>query len=254
MKKALFSLLFTIAAPSAALPYPNGTPMYLTDTGPFCASCHSAARAEYMPEAPPDFAKAEVPETKHYALVRSKLPPSPYIELTDDEKEEVIRVARLIDSRSSVTVAAPESVKAGDEVVVEVKARGGNGPAIGIMLVDRALRFQSRPVSSSGWQVLGEPELMGQDGKPQRSWFEKRVEGLPSNLNYAALEGQEFDLEKDLLPGGTVTYRLRAPMAPGVYTIAAAFLYGTENTDKAGFFQRPSGRILFSEEVEVRVE
>lgn len=254
MRKAAYLIFFAIAAPSAAFAYPNGTPMYLTDTGPFCASCHSAVKAEYMPEAPPDFAKSEVPEAKHYGQVRAKLPPSPYIELTDEEKEEVIRVARLIDSRSSVIITAPESVKAGAETIVEVKARGGNGPAIGIMLVDRALRFQSRPVSSSGWQVLGEPEVRGQDGKPQRSWFEKRSEGLPANLNYAAIEGQEFDLGKDLLPGGTVTYRLRAPLAPGVYTMAAAFLYGTENADTAGFFQRPSGRILFSEEVRVRVE
>ncbi|MBE7415140.1 MAG: hypothetical protein HS130_07900 [Deltaproteobacteria bacterium] len=254
MRKAAYFMFFAIAAPSVAFAYPNGTPMYLTDTGPFCASCHSAMKAEYMPEAPPDFAKSEVPEAKHYALVRAKLPPSPYIELTDEEKEEVIRVARLIDSRSSVTISAPESVRAGAETVVEVKARGGNGPAIGIMLVDRALRFQSRPVSSSGWQVLGEPEVRGQDGKPQRSWFEKRSEGLPANLNYAAVEGQDFNLERDILPGGTVTYRLRAPLAPGVYTMSAAFLYGTENTDKAGFFQRPSGRILFSEEIRVRVE
>lgn len=247
-------MLFAIAAPSAALAYPNGTPMYVTDSGPFCASCHSALKAGYMPEAPPDFAQNEVPEAKHYALVRAPLPPSPYIELTDAEKEEVIRVAKLIDSRSSVAISGPESVKPGSEAVFEVKARGGNGPVIGIMLVDRALRFQSRPVSSSGWQILGEPVLTGQDGKPQRSWFEKRSEGLDTNLNYVAIEGQGFDLEKDLFPGGTVTYRLKAPLAPGVYTMAAAFLYGTENTDKAGFFQRPSGRILFSEEIRVRVE
>ncbi|MBW7957498.1 MAG: hypothetical protein H3C68_06345 [Deltaproteobacteria bacterium] len=254
MRKAVFFLLFAVAAPSAAFAYPNGTPMYLTDTGPFCASCHSAMKAEYMPEVPPDLAKIEGPLAKHYGLVRAKLPPSPYIELTDEEKEEVIRVARLIDSRSSVTISAPESVKAGAEMIVEVKARGGNGPVIGIMLVDRALRFQSRPVSSAGWQVMGEPEVRGQDGKPQRSWFEKRSEGLPTNLNYVAIEGQSFDLERDSLPGGTVTYRLKAPLSPGVYTLAAAFLYGTENTDKAGFFQRPSGRILFSEEIRIRVE
>ena len=41
---------------------------------------------------------------------------------------------------------------------------------------------------------------------------------------------------------------------PGTYSLTAAFLYGTENADKAGFFQRPSGRILFSEEMKVQVE
>jgi len=254
VKKTVFAALFVIIAPAAALAYPNGTPNYVTDTGPFCASCHSAAKIEYMPEAPADLARNEVPETKHYGAVRAQTPPSPYVELSSKQREEIIRVAKLIDSKSSISVLAPARAKAGQEVTVTVRARGGNGPAIGVMLVDRALRFQARPISSSGWFVSGAPEVKGQDNKAQTTWLDRRANGLARNMSYIMIEEQPFDLEKDIMPAATVTFRLKAPSMPGVYTMAAALFYGTENTDKAGFFQRPSGRILFSEELEIRVE
>lgn len=253
MKKTVFAALIAIT-PAAALAYPNGTPNYVTDTGPFCASCHSAIKVEYMPETPPAFARSEVPETKHYGAVNAGMPPSPYVELTAKQREEVIRIAKLIDSRSSVTLSAPNRVKAGQEMTVTVNARGGNGPAVGVMLVDKALRFQARPISSSGWHIIDAPEVKGQDGKAQTIWLDRRATGISRNLNYVMIEEQAFDLGKDIMPGGTVTYRLQAPTRPGAYSMAAAFLYGTENTDKAGFFQRPSGRILFSDELEVIVD
>lgn len=252
MKRAA-AVLFYVLAPAVAFAYPNGTPHYVTDTGPFCASCHSAAKIEYMSELPPDAAKREVAEAKHYGLVRMADPPSPYIELQDAQKDEIIRVARLIDANSSVTVSAPQTAKAGQEVAITVKARGGNGPVIGIMLVDRASRFQSRPLSSSGWTITGAPEVIGQDGKPQTEWLDKRVEGSDNNLNYISIGRQSFDPEKKIFPEGSVTYRVKAPAAPGVYTVAAAFLYGTENAVNSAFFQRPSGRILFSQEVRIQV-
>lgn len=243
-----------LLAPAIAFAYPNGTPNYVTDTGPFCASCHSAARAEYMAELPTEAAKAEVSEIKHYGLVRMLTPPSPYIELSDEEKEEIIRRAKLIDASSSVTIEAPKKVKAGQEASVTVKARGGNGPVICVMLVDRASRFQSRPVASSGWLIQGAPEVAGQDGKAQTGWLDKRAAGAARNLNYITITGQRFDLEKKLFPEGAVTYKVKAPEAPGVYTMAAAFLYGTENAVNSAFFQRPSGRILFSDEIRIEVE
>lgn len=253
MKRAAAFLLFTLA-PAYVFAYPNGTPHYVTDTGPFCASCHSAAKAEYMSELPADVAKSEVPDAKHYGLVRTAAPPSPYMELNDAQKDELIRVARLIDANSSVALSTPRKVKAGQEVSVSVKARGGNGPVVCVMLVDRASRFQSRPVSSVGWVIVDAPEVLGQDGKTQTGWLDKRAEGSGKNLNYITIEGQSFDLEKKLFPEGTVTYRLKAPSAPGVYTMAAAFLYGTENAVNSAFFQRPSGRVLFSDEVKIEVQ
>ncbi|MEK6531757.1 MAG: hypothetical protein AABZ23_04600 [Deltaproteobacteria bacterium] len=110
--------------------------------------------------------------------------PSPYIELSDKEKEKIINIARLIDSKSSIALSAPMVVKAGGELKVFLKAKGGNGPVIGAMLVDKALRFQSRPVSSDGWEIMGEPEVLGQDGKPQKTWLDKRIKGLGKNLNF----------------------------------------------------------------------
>lgn len=253
MKRTAAFFLFMLA-PAVVFAYPNGTAHYVTDTGPFCASCHSAARVEYMSELPADFAKREVAEAKHYGLVRMSLPPSPYMELTDVQKDELIRVAKLIDANSSVTLSAPGKVKAGQELSITVKARGGNGPVIGVMLVDRASRFQARPVASSGWLVTGAPEVTGQDGKPQTGWLDKRVEGTGKNLNYIMIENGSFDPDKRLFPEGTVTYKVKAPQAPGVYTMAAAFLYGTENAVSSAFFQRPSGRILFSHEVRIEVQ
>lgn len=253
MKRAAAAFL-AMLAPAIAFAYPNGTPNYVTDTGPFCASCHSAASSEYMAELPADMAKREVAEIKHYGLVRMQAPPSPYMELANEEKEEIIRKAKLIDASSSVTLDAPKKMKAGQEASITVKARGGNGPVICVMLVDRASRFQARPVSSTGWLIQGAPEVRGQDGKPQTGWLDKRAEGTGRNLNYITIADQRFDLEKKLFPEGTVTYRVKAPMAPGVYTMAAAFLYGTENAVNSAFFQRPSGRILFSGEVRIEVE
>lgn len=240
--------------PAAAGAYPNGTMHYVTDTSPFCASCHSAAKAEYMPELPAGAARGETPENKHYALVRSMTPPNPYLELTAEQKDALIKEAKAIDANSTVTLSAPAAVRAGEEVKVTVKATGGNGPVICVMLVDRALRFQSRPVSASGWLVAGEPEVTGQDGKARKDWLEKRHKGLRRNLNFITITGQEYDPAAKKYPSGSVTYRLRAPMEPGTYTLTAAFLYGTENSSTAGFFQRPSGRILFSKEhtIEVR--
>ncbi|MBI5644025.1 MAG: hypothetical protein HY954_11205 [Deltaproteobacteria bacterium] len=256
MKKRLAAILqaTVFLLPVAAYGYPNGTPQYVTDSGPFCASCHSSVMAGYMPELPPDVAKKELPEQKHYALVRMPTLPSPYVELTPEDKERLINKAKLIDSNSAVSITARSKVKAGGELTVTVKARGGNGPVIGIMLVDRALRYQARPVSSDGWLVTGEPEVIGQDGKIQKAWLDKRIKGTPRNLNFVLIEGERFDPERNLYPEGMVTYALKAPSAPGAYTLTAVLLYGTENTDKAGFFQRPSGRILFSEEIKVEVE
>lgn len=187
--------------------------------------------------------------------MRTAAAPSPYVELSEGDKERVIKEAKEIDSNSKVSISASETkVKAGGEIKVTVNAKGGNGPVICVMLVDRALRFQSRPVASDGWRIAGEPEVKGQDGRPQKAWLERRLKGVPRNLNFIMIENQKFDLEKNIFPEASVTYTLKAPQTPGVYTLAAAFLYGTENAVKAAFFQRPSGRILFSDELNIQAE
>ncbi len=253
MKKIAVTISILLA-PYVSHAYPNGTLMYVTDMSPACASCHSAAKAEYMPELPPDMAKNETPEFKHYGLVRMPSMPSPYLELTEDQKDSIVKEAKAIDANSSVTLSAPSRVKKGEEIKVMVKARGGDGPVVCIMLVDRPLRVQARPVQSDGWIIMDDPVIKGQDGKTQTAWLDKRIKGLKKNLNFVTVMGEKYDLDKGVFPSGEVTYTLKAPSMPGTYSLTAAFLYGTENADKAGFFQRPSGRILFSEEMKVQVE
>ena len=253
MKKTLI-ILSALLIPSLSPAYPGGTLMYVTDMVPACASCHSAAKAEYMPELPPEVAEKETAEYKHYGLVRMPAPPSPYMELTDDQKEKVIREAKNIDTNSSISITAPARVKKGEDFKVSIKVKGGDGPVICVMLVDRPLRFQARPASSEGWMILDEPVVKGQDGKVQTAWFDKRIKGLKRNLNFTIIMDEKLDLEKGIFPTGEIVYTLKAPSTSGTYSLTAAFLYGTENTEKAGFFQRPSGRILFSEEKKVHVE
>lgn len=249
----------TLAIPILLMPclshaYPNGTLMYVTDMLPACASCHSAAKAEYMPELPADMARNEMPELKHYGLVRMPSMPSPYLELTEEQKDRIIKEAKAIDANSAATVSAPARAKKGENIKVTVRARGGDGPVIGLMLVDKPLRFQARPVQSDGWMMMDEPVVKGQDGKIQTAWLERRIRGLKRNLNFVLVMDQKFDPGKGVFPSGEVAYTLKAPSVPGTYSLTAAFLYGTENADKAGFFQRPSGRILFSDEMKIEVE
>lgn len=253
MKKTAL-IVSILLRPCLSYAYPNGTLMYVTDMTPACASCHSAAKAEYMPELPADIAKGETPDMKHYGLIHMPSMPSPYLELTEEQKEKVIKEAKEIDAKSSVTITAPAKVKKGGEVKVTVKAKGGDGPVICLMLVDKPLRFQARPVQSDGWMIVDEPVVKGQDGKMQTAWLDKRIKGLKRNLNFVIVMDQKYDLDKGEFPSGEVVYTLKAPSAPGTYSLTVAFLYGTENADKAGFFQRPSGRILFSDEMKIQVE
>ncbi|MEW5756077.1 MAG: hypothetical protein AB1810_07210 [Pseudomonadota bacterium] len=238
---------------SVSLAYPNGPGMYVTDAAPFCASCHAATKAEYMPEMPADLAKGETPENKHYRAVNAMMPPSPYVELTSEERAAIIDEARFIDERTTVTLDAPRQVAASAQIEVRVKAKGGNGPAIGVMLVDKALRYQSRPISAAGWQIIGPPQISGQDGKPQTKWLDGRITGLAKNLSFILITDQQYDRKKQVFPAGDVVFKLQAPSTPGRYSLCAALLYGTENATTAAVFQRPSGRILFSEEIAVTV-
>ncbi len=41
-----------------------------------------------------------------------------------------------------------------------------------------------------------------------------------------------------------MVYSLKAPGAPGEYTISAAFLYGTEKATPLGRVEAPGGRVL----------
>ncbi len=247
MKNSLLPYAFlSMALPLSVHAYPNGPGHYVTDMLPACASCHAVRNKSTMPEMPDAFAESELPASKHFGAVRSQQPPSPYLELTEEEKTRIIQEAEQIDQNSSVTISGPTEVKQGTKVTVTIKARGGNGPAIGLMLVDKPYRYQARPVTADGWQIVDEPQVKGQGGKVQMTWLDKRIEGTPRNLGFILVMDQRYDPENDLLPEGEITYTLIAPVKPGDYTLTAAFLYGTEDASHAGVFQRPSGRLMFS--------
>lgn len=252
MKKCFLSM-FALALPVGTQAYPNGPLQYVTDMLPACASCHAVRDKATMPEMPDAFAEGELAENKHYGSVRAQLPPSPYLELTQEEKASIIQEAQQIDKNASVTISAPDEVQQGTKVTVTIKARGGNGPSIGLMLVDKPYRYQARPVTADGWQIIDKPQVKGQGGQQQTTWLDKRIEGTPRNLSFILVMDQRYDPDKELLPEAEITYTLIAPVIPGDYTLTAAFLYGTENTSHAGVFQRPSGRLMFSEPHAIRV-
>ncbi len=248
----LIAALIIILIPAGSNGYPNGTPFYVTDIGPFCASCHAQNKIDYSPELTQEFSNRELPENKHFGMIKSV--PSPYAELTAEQKEAIIKEAKFIDENSFITISAPTKVKAGENITVKIVTKGGNGPVIGVILVDKPLRNQARPIQADGWLIVEEPVIKGQDGKTQRDWLDKRIGGVGKNINYVMIMNQKYDKEKLLFPSGEVTYVLKAPNKRGIYSLTAVLLYGTENTDKAGFFQRPSGRILFSDEARLNVE
>jgi cytochrome c553 len=245
-RSTLLCALLAVALPHAAQAYPNGPTQYVTDMLPACASCHAVRDKATMPEVPAAYAESELAEAKHYGMVRAQMPPSPYLELTDEEKARIIQEAGQIDKDASIRIDAPNEVKAGEKITLTIKARGGNGPSIGVMLVDKPYRFQARPVTAEGWQIVDAPRVRGQSGKEQTTWLDKRIKGTPRNLGFILVMEQRYEPDKGIAPEGEVTYTLTAPEKKGDYTLTAAFLYGTENTSHAGFFQRPSGRILFS--------
>ncbi len=248
MKALLFAAAASLLA-AAAHAYPNGTPHYVTDLVPACASCHSILDAATMPEAPPERAAAELAENKHLGAVKAGAFPL-YAELTQAQRDALAAAVAAVDREAVVEVHAPASAKLGAEVEVSVRYTGGNGPVVGVMLVDRALRNQARPIQAGGWKILGVTAKTS-EGKDAAEWFSHRVEPKAADLNILLLPAERATGAP--APGGTVSFRLRAPHDPGTYPVTAVFLYGTENTDRAGFFQRPSGRTIFSTTAPVAV-
>lgn len=262
------ALLLTLAGASLAHGYPGGGPGFVllprTDATPSCAGCHASTSEKYMREVPPDgliTAANEVVQQKHYKDVKAG--EKAYKLLSAAEREKLLQQVELIDKNASVTIKAPQSAAPGRTIEVTVTARGGIGPGAGIMLVDNALRFQARPVQGNGWFIVGPPKVIGPDGKEQTFWVDGRFKDLPKNVNFV-VAGGGADLEKKTFPTVTVTWTLEAPRKPGTYSVAAAFLYGTEEPNEhkepgkytlpPGGLTGPSGRVMFSEVVEIEVQ
>ena len=247
--------------------YPGGGPglalLPVSDGSPSCSGCHAIVNVKYMREFPATgmlTAQGELMENKHYKQIRDG--EGGYKLLTADERSKLLNRVQLIDKNASVTIQAPRSARLGTTIQVVVTTKGGIGPGNGVMLVDSDLRFQARPVQGNGWLIVGPPKVIGPDGKPQTFWLDKRYGNLEKNLNFVVV-GASSDPEKGQYATTEVTWTLRTPRKPGKYGLAAAFLYGTEEPNEhkeagkwmlpAGGLTGPSGRIMFSDVIEVDV-
>src|SRR5713226_7151980 len=164
-------LSLTILAAAVALADPYGPPHAVTDMAPFCASCHASTSLDQLRELPADVAAGETVESKH--LSRIKTDPA-YKDLSAQDRETLIAAVKRVDQSASVKIVAPPQVRRNGRIDVTVVTKGGTGPVVGVSLVDSTLRFQARPITSSGFKVIGPAFTLGPDGKPQAHWAERR--------------------------------------------------------------------------------
>lgn len=253
-----------LVAFSPAQGYVGGPLLAVTDTGPFCASCHSSADREQLRGLPPDFIEKQIAETKHYKAIREGL--GPYKEMSSGDRERLLEDIKVLDSNARVALTAPATAGRGQTLEVTVTTRGGAGPVIAVMLVDTNHRFQSRPINADGWMIMGAPKVIGPDGHEQTKWVDSRIPELKKNLNFLLVFGIKSDLANKIFPETKVTYTLRAPSEPGKYTMAAVLIHGTEKASPVGVVQTatgpmprggasgPSSRIRFSEVKTITVQ
>jgi len=180
------------------------------------------------------------------------------------ERQKLLEDVKIHDANASVTLSAPSSVRPGQEVQVTATVRGGSGIA-GVMLLDNGLRFQSRPISADGWLIVGAPKVVGPNGKEQTRWLDSRGPGLKNNLNFVLIFDMKSDIAAKKFPEGKVAWTVRAPQDPGAYTMAVAFIYGSEKASPVGSVERtgtvfprggpggPSSHILFSKVRQITV-
>ncbi len=238
----LVSGLLAFAGPVQA--YPGGTPAFVTDVAPFCAGCHSSVSEAQLAGVPVARVQAELVANKHIAKIRDAGEDSPYAQLTEAQREELIAGVQAIDANSAVRVLAPSKLEPGAVFEVTVEAKGGGGPVVGLALVDSDQRWQARPAPSAGWHVIEKPRVIGPDGQEQTRFTDGRHPSLAPGIAYVNV----YDVKADPAAGSyskvSMTLRLRAPKEPGTYPLAAVFLYGTEKASPHGAVEASLGRIL----------
>lgn len=256
-------LSLTILAAAVALADPYGPPHAVTDMAPFCASCHASTSPDQMRELPADAAAGETIERKH--LNRIKTDPA-YQDLSPEERDLLSAAVKWIDQYASIKIFSPTQARRNSRIDVTVVTKGGAGPVVGVSLVDDTLRFQARPLTSSGFKVAGPPLVHGPSGKPQAQWIEQRDRGSDMALATVMIEGVRSDALAGRVDETRTTWVLRVPPEPGTYTIAAAFFYGTEKGQPMGTVMHnglagprggpdgASGRIMFSEPIKISVK
>jgi len=263
MRVAAPVLTMSMLAAVVALADPYGPSNAVTDMAPFCATCHSSTSLDQVRDLPADAAARETIEGKH--LSRIKTDPA-YKDLSSKDREALIAAVKWVDAQASVTIQAPIQARRNSRIDVTVVTRGGAGPVIGVSLVDSTLRFQARPIGSSGFKVIGPALVLGPDGKPQAQWAERRMRGLDMGLNTVLITGIKGDPATKHVDETRTTWVLRTPPEPGTYAIVAAFFYGTEKAHPLGFIaldghtqssgrtSGASGRIMFSDVVKISVK
>jgi hypothetical protein len=263
MRTVCAALAVAMLAP-AANAYPGGTPDFLTDAAPYCASCHSSTSEEMLSSAGPERAQKELAANKHIALIRAG--EGAYQSLSADERALLAEHVRAVDANTSVRISAPPKVAINGELRVKVEVAGGAGPVVGVALVDTPQRWLARPVSGVGWFVAADPQILGQDFQEQTDWLAKRPLSLARNLTYVNVTGLRSDAVKADWARAQVLWTLRAPSRPGKYPLVAALWYGTEKASPLGVVTDPirgrmlrggvaghSGRILFSTPLSIEV-
>jgi hypothetical protein len=249
-------LITALALPAVSFAYPGGTPAFQTDVAPYCAGCHSS-RSEAALAGAPERAAKEVAERKHLSVLLSGQ--KGYASLTEVDRRALADQIRALDEASTVTLAAPAALLPGQSFDVRVDVTGGAGPVVGIALVDRDHRWFARPAASAGWRVIAPPRITGPDGTLQTDWLARRPEGDGRNISYVNVEKIASDSAAKSWSKASVTFTLRAPDQPGVYPLAAVYLYGTEKSSVLGYTTDPvgqkeprggltggSGRVLFT--------
>lgn len=243
--------------------YPNGPIWYVTDIAPYCAGCHASTNANQIPEHPKEFVAKWTIEGKHLVDFEKG---EAYKDLKPEERQKLIETVKQVDAHASVRLDVPQQVKRGETFTVKATATGGAGPTVGLALVDTDLRFQARPIGSTGFKIVKPTRIVGPDGKEQSKWHQLRYKKLDDHLNFALVFGIKADVEHNRYDTAQVEWTLRAPTDPGTYTMAVAFFYGTEKASplgrieqfgqtlpKGGFLGH-SGRVMFSEVRTVTVQ
>jgi hypothetical protein len=247
---------------TVALADPYGPPHAVTDMAPYCATCHASTNLAQLPDLGPEAAVLETIEEKHSKYIKNG---AAYKDLTRTEAETVLKAVQWTDENATVSIHVTSVAKRNSRVEVTVTTRGGAGPVIGVSLVDSIVRFQARPIGSSGFRVLGPPLIIGPDRKTQSEWIDRRVRGTDLGLSTIMITGIKGDAVTQKVSETRTTWTLRAPAEPGTYGIAAAFYYGTEKSHPLGTVMRngvamprggasgASGRVMFSQLMKITI-
>src|SRR3989454_10643118 len=188
MRLLMPTLSLVMIGAAVALADPYGPPYAVTDMAPFCATCHASASPAQLQGLPADVAAGETIDGKH--LSRIKTDPA-YRDLSPADREQLIAAIKWVDEQASVTIKAPFQARRNSQIEVTVVTRGGAGPVVGVSLVDSAIRYQARPISSSGFKVVGPALVAGPDRETQGDGGRRRRPGGGTGSHTPPIAGSE---------------------------------------------------------------